>query len=116
LITGESGTGRELVARELHLRSHRAWNAFVAVNAAAIPGDLMESEIFGHERGAFTGATTMRQGCFELAHEGTLLLDEVAEMPLPLQPKLLRVLEDGQVRRLGGSREFCFDVRVLAAT
>lgn len=116
LITGESGTGKELVARELHLRSRRSGNAFVAVNAAAIPGDLMESEIFGHERGAFTGATTMRQGCFELAHEGTLLLDEVAEMPLPLQPKLLRVLEDGQVRRLGGSREFSFDVRVLAAT
>ncbi|MGH9379159.1 MAG: sigma-54-dependent transcriptional regulator [Thermoanaerobaculia bacterium] len=116
LITGESGTGKELVGRELHDRSRRSAGPFIAVNAAAIPRDLMESEIFGHERGAFTGATSMRHGCFELAHEGTLLLDEIAEMPLPLQPKLLRVLEDGRVRRLGGTREFEFDVRVLAAT
>lgn len=116
LITGESGTGKELVARELHDRSRRSSGPFIAVNAAAIPRDLMESEIFGHERGAFTGATSMRHGCFELSHEGTLLLDEIAEMPLALQPKLLRVLEDGRVRRLGGTREFEFDVRVLAAT
>lgn len=116
LITGESGTGKELVARELHDRSRRSAGPFIAVNAAAIPRDLMESEIFGHERGAFTGATSMRHGCFELAHDGTLLLDEIAEMPLSLQPKLLRVLEDGRVRRLGGTREFEFDVRVLAAT
>jgi DNA-binding NtrC family response regulator len=116
LISGESGTGKELAARELHARSRRRGEDFIAVNAAAIPKDLMESEIFGHERGAFTGASGMRRGCFELAHEGTLLLDEVSEMPLALQPKLLRVLEDGRVRRLGGTREFEFDVRVLAAT
>ncbi len=116
LITGESGTGKELTARAIHRLSKRSRQAFVAVNAAAIPRELMESEVFGHERGAFTGATGMRQGCFELAHQGTLLLDEVAEMPLDLQPKLLRVLEDGRVRRLGGSREFRFDVRLLAAT
>jgi transcriptional regulator with PAS, ATPase and Fis domain len=88
----------------------------VAINAAAIPETLMESEIFGHEKGAFTGAAGVRSGCFELAHHGTLFLDEIAEMPMALQPKLLRVLEDGRVRRLGGSQEFVFDVRVIAAT
>jgi DNA-binding NtrC family response regulator len=116
LITGESGTGKELAARAIHNLSSRRGEDFVAVNAAAIPEELMESEIFGHEKGAFTGATGVRQGCFELAHGGTLLLDELAEMPLPLQPKLLRVLEDGRVRRLGGSKEHTFDVRLVAAT
>lgn len=116
LITGESGTGKELVARTIHQLSSRRDAAFVAINAAAIPADLMESEIFGHEKGAFTGAASVRAGCFELADGGTLFLDEIAEMPATLQPKLLRVLEDGKVRRLGGDREFRFDVRVLAAT
>jgi DNA-binding NtrC family response regulator len=116
LITGESGTGKELVARTIHQLSARVGGPFIAINAAAIPEDLMESEVFGHERGAFTGATTIRPGCFELADRGVLLLDEIAEMPTALQPKLLRVLEDGRVRRLGGRQEFTFDVRVLAAT
>ncbi len=116
LITGESGTGKELVARTIHELSARAQQPFVPVNSAAIPNDLLESEIFGHEKGAFTGASDMRRGCFELADKGTLFLDELGEMPLSLQPKLLRVLEDGRVRRLGGSREFEFDVRVIAAT
>ncbi len=116
LITGESGTGKELVARCIHQLGDRREGSFVAVNAAAIPGELMESEIFGHEKGAFTGAVEKRPGCFELAHRGTLLLDEIGEMPLELQPKLLRVLEDGRVRRLGGNSEFDFDVRVISAT
>jgi DNA-binding NtrC family response regulator len=116
LVTGESGTGKELTARILHERSPRAGKELVAVNTAAIPQELVESELFGHERGAFTGAVNMRRGCFELAHEGTLFLDEIAEMPLHLQPKLLRVLEDGRVRRLGGSQEMRFDVRLVAAT
>ena len=116
MVTGESGTGKELVARTIHELSPRAKGAFIAVNAAAIPENLMESEIFGHERGAFTGATGIRAGCFELANHGTLFLDEIAEMPRALQPKLLRVLEDRRVRRVGGSQEFQVDVRVLAAT
>ncbi|MBI4464687.1 MAG: sigma-54-dependent Fis family transcriptional regulator, partial [Acidobacteria bacterium] len=116
LITGESGTGKELAARMIHERSARASGPFIAINAAAIPESLMESEIFGHEKGAFTGAIGVRPGCFELAHQGTLFLDEIAEMPLALQPKLLRVLEDGRVRRLGGKQEFALDVRVLSAT
>jgi DNA-binding NtrC family response regulator len=116
LITGESGTGKELVARTIHELSARATGPFVAINAAAIPEDLMESEIFGHEKGSFTGATGMRRGCFEEADRGTLFLDEIAEMPVALQPKLLRVLEDGRVRRVGGSREIQCNVRVLAAT
>jgi len=116
LVTGESGTGKELVARTIHELSSRSSGAFIAVNAAAIPENLMESEIFGHERGAFTGATGVRAGCFELANHGTLFLDEIAEMPSSLQPKLLRVLEDRRVRRVGGSQEFQVDVRVLAAT
>jgi len=116
LITGESGTGKELVARMIHRLSRRSEQPFVPINAAAIPKELMESEIFGHEKGAFTGAAGTRQGCFELADGGTLLLDEIAEMSLELQPKLLRVLEDGRVRRLGGKHELQFDVRVLAAT
>jgi len=116
LITGESGTGKELTARTLHAHSRRAGKEFYAINTAAIPKELMESEIFGHEKGSFTGATGTRRGCFELAHEGTLFLDEIAEMPLELQPKLLRVLEDGKVRRIGGGKEHRFDVRLLAAT
>jgi DNA-binding NtrC family response regulator len=116
IIAGESGTGKELAARTIHELSARSKGPFVAINAAAIPENLMESEIFGHERGAFTGAAGVRTGCFELANRGTLFLDEIAEMPLALQPKLLRVLEDQRVRRVGGSQEFQFDVRVLAAT
>jgi len=116
IITGESGTGKELAARTIHELSARSKGPFIAINAAAIPENLMESEIFGHERGAFTGATGVQAGCFELSNRGTLFLDEIVEMPLALQPKLLRVLEDRRVRRVGGSQEFLVDVRVLAAT
>jgi DNA-binding NtrC family response regulator len=116
IITGESGTGKEVVARAIHASSARRTKSFVAVNAAAIPEGLIESEVFGHEQGAFTGATRARAGCFEMAEGGTLFLDEIAEMPIALQPKLLRVLEGGRARRLGGSRDMHFDVRVLAAT
>src|SRR5262249_39622932 len=116
IITGESGTGKELAARTIHRLSARVGGPFIAVNSAAIPETLIESEVFGHEKGAFTGAISIRQGCFELANGGTLFLDEIAEMPLALQPKLLRVLEDGKVRRLGGKQEYSFDVRVIAAT
>ena len=116
LITGESGTGKELAARTIHDLSPRKSRPFVAVNCAAIPESLMESEIFGHERGAFTGATERRLGCFELADSGTLLLDEIGEMPMATQAKLLRVLEDSRVRRLGSKQEISVDVRVLAAT
>jgi DNA-binding NtrC family response regulator len=116
LITGESGTGKELVARTLHELSPRKNKPFVAVNCAAIPETLIESEIFGHEKGAFTGAMERRAGCFELAEEGTLLLDEIGEMPVGTQAKLLRVLEDKKLRRLGSKVETSFDVRVLAAT
>ena len=116
IITGESGTGKELAARTIHAMSRRADGPFIAVNSSAIPENLMENELFGHEKGAFTGASNMQAGCFELADHGTLFLDEIAEMPPALQPKLLRVLEDRRVRRIGGSREFDFDVRVLAAT
>jgi DNA-binding NtrC family response regulator len=116
IVTGESGTGKELVARAIHRLSPRTDRPFIAVNAAAIPDTLIESEIFGHERGAFTGAVGTRPGCFEQAHGGTLFLDEIAEMPMLLQPKLLRVLADGRVRRLGGNHEFEFDVRVIVAT
>ncbi|MGA8780236.1 MAG: sigma-54 dependent transcriptional regulator, partial [Terracidiphilus sp.] len=116
LITGESGTGKELVARTLHDLSPRKSRPFVAVNCAAIPDTLIESEIFGHEKGSFTGAIERRAGCFELAQGGTLLLDEVGEMPHGTQAKLLRVLEERKLRRLGARAEQDVDVRVLAAT
>ena len=116
LITGETGSGKEIVARTLHKLSPRTNGPFVAINCSAIPETLMESEIFGHERGAFTGAAERRIGCFELADGGTLLLDEIGEMPAPTQAKLLRVLEDRKVRRLGSKVETAVDVRVVAAT
>jgi DNA-binding NtrC family response regulator len=116
LITGESGTGKELVARTIHKMSPRREKPFVAINCSAIPESLMESELFGHETGAFTGAASRRQGCFELADTGTLLLDEIGEMPALLQAKLLRVIEERAVRRLGSRKEIEVDVRLLAAT
>jgi DNA-binding NtrC family response regulator len=116
LITGESGTGKEIVAQTIHQLSPRGSRPFVPINCSAIPESLMESELFGHERGAFTGAIARREGCFELANSGTLFLDEIAEMPVMLQAKLLRVLEDRKVRRLGSPKEVPVDVRVLAAT
>jgi DNA-binding NtrC family response regulator len=116
LITGESGTGKELVARSLHQLSRRSTLPFVPVDCAALPESLLESELFGHEKGAFTGASLSRPGLFELAHTGTLFLDEVAELPLPLQAKLLRVLEARQLRRLGGRQLISVDVRLIAAT
>jgi DNA-binding NtrC family response regulator len=116
LICGESGTGKELVAREIHNCSPRSNGPFVAINSAALPETLIESELFGHEKGAFTGAAERAAGCFEQAHGGTLLLDEIGEMPMATQPKLLRVLEDLRVRRLGGKHEIAVDARILAAT
>lgn len=116
LITGESGTGKEVVARLIHRLSPRRDRTFLAINCSAIPESLMESEIFGHERGAFTGAQERRAGCFELAEGGTLLLDEIGEMPMPTQAKLLRVVEDRRLRRLGSKQEIPVNVRVLAAT
>jgi two-component system nitrogen regulation response regulator GlnG len=116
MITGESGSGKELVARALHKHSPRANGPFVAINTAAIPKDLLESELFGHERGAFTGAQTMRRGRFEQADGGTLFLDEIGDMPFDLQTRLLRVLSDGHFYRVGGHNAVKANVRVIAAT
>ncbi|MDQ6991009.1 MAG: sigma-54 dependent transcriptional regulator [Mariprofundaceae bacterium] len=116
LITGESGTGKELVAQELHRLSHRKKEPFIAINTAAIPAELLESELFGHEKGAFTGADKQRSGRFEDADGGTLFLDEIGDMPMVLQSKMLRVLEMGMVQRIGGNEEKKVNVRVLAAT
>ena len=116
LILGESGSGKELVARDLHQAGPGRLAPFIAVNSAALPENLVESELFGHERGAFTGASATRKGSFEAAGQGTLFLDEIGELPLPAQAKLLRVLEDRQVTRLGGNRSFRVEARVLAAT
>ena len=116
LIVGESGTGKELVAQHLHRRSRRRDQKFVAINCGAIPENLIESELFGHEKGAFTGAARTRKGVFERASEGTLFLDEITEMPIHLQVRLLRVLETGRLVRVGGDEEIAVDVRVIAAT
>jgi two-component system nitrogen regulation response regulator GlnG len=116
LINGQSGTGKELVAHALHRHSPRAANPFIALNMAAIPADLVESELFGHEKGSFTGAQTARQGRFEQANGGTLFLDEIGDMPLDVQTRLLRVLADGQFYRVGGHQSVTVDVRIIAAT
>ena len=116
MITGESGTGKELVAGALHKHSPRVDQAFIALNTAAIPSELLESELFGHEKGSFTGATSRRIGRFEQADKGTLFLDEIGDMPADLQTRLLRVLSDGQFYRVGGHQPIKVDVRVIAAT
>ncbi|RME03153.1 MAG: sigma-54-dependent Fis family transcriptional regulator [Planctomycetota bacterium] len=116
LITGENGTGKELITREIHRLSERKNGPFVAINCAALPDNLIESELFGHEKGAFTGANQLKKGKFELAHNGTIFLDEIGDMNLPLQAKLLRVLEQKQIERLGGNAPINVDVRVIAAT
>ncbi len=115
-VLGETGTGKEVVARVLHASSRRARHPFVPVNVAALPAELLESELFGHDKGAFTGASAARHGLFEAADKGTLFLDEVGEMPLPLQAKLLRALQDGEIRRVGEVRAFSVDVRIVCAT
>src|ERR671939_287509 len=115
-LTGQSGTGKELVARAIHAKSERAKGPFFALNCAALPKDILENELFGHEKGAFTGSTNEKQGAFELAHGGTLFLDEFAEMAPDIQVKLLRALESRMVRRLGGKKEITVDIRVVAAT
>ena len=116
VIEGESGTGKEVLARTIHANSHRAASSFVAVNVAALPDALLESELFGHARGAFTGATTGKRGLFEEAAGGTLFLDEIGEMPHAMQAKLLRALQDGEIRRVGETRSFSVDARILCAT
>ncbi|KUJ71637.1 sigma-54-dependent Fis family transcriptional regulator [Thiomicrospira sp. WB1] len=116
LILGESGTGKEVVAQALHAVSNRKERPFVPINCGAIPGELLESELFGHEKGAFTGAITARKGRFELAEKGSIFLDEIGDMPLPMQVKLLRVLQERMYERVGGNKSFECDVRVIAAT
>jgi len=116
LIRGESGVGKELVARNLHFRSGRAAKPFIKVNCAALPGELIESELFGHEKGAFTGAYTRKSGQFELANNGTLFLDEVGDMSLQAQSKVLRAIEDNEIQRLGGTKPIKVDVRIVTAT
>jgi transcriptional regulator with GAF, ATPase, and Fis domain len=116
LITGETGTGKELIARAIHKRSQRSGQAFISVNCASIPSSLIASELFGHEKGAFTGAVQRRQGRFELAHSGTIFLDEVGDLPAETQVTLLRVLQERQFERVGGNRVLTTDVRVIAAT
>ncbi len=115
-IRGETGTGKELIARTLHEKSPRHGGPFISLNCAAIPAELMESELFGHEKGSFTGAASRHAGKFEQAHRGTLFLDEIGDMPLGMQAKLLRVLEEGEIERVGGDRPFAVDVRVVVAT
>jgi DNA-binding NtrC family response regulator len=115
-IYGETGTGKELVARTLHEKSHRAAAPFVTLNCAAVPAELIESELFGHEKGSFTGAAQRHTGKFEQAHRGTLFLDEIGDMPTAMQAKLLRVLEEGEVERIGSSKPTAVDVRVVVAT
>ncbi|CAN8139068.1 sigma-54 dependent transcriptional regulator, flagellar regulatory protein [uncultured Thiomicrorhabdus sp.] len=116
LILGESGTGKEVVAQTLHNASSRSQKSFIPINCGAIPGELLESELFGHEKGAFTGAITARKGRFEMAEKGTIFLDEIGDMPLPMQVKLLRVLQERNYERVGGNTTFECDVRVVAAT
>jgi transcriptional regulator with GAF, ATPase, and Fis domain len=116
LIGGETGTGKDLLARAVHAESPRARGPFIVVDCGAVVGNLIESELFGHEKGAFTGAVEARKGAFELAHKGTLFLDEIGELPRELQPRLLRALESRRIRRVGGEREIAIDIRVLAAT
>src|SRR5207247_754435 len=115
-ILGETGTGKELIARTVHEKSARRAAPFVTLNCAAVPAELIESELFGHEKGSFTGATARHLGKFEQAHGGTLFLDEIGDMPMMMQAKLLRVLEEGQVERIGGDRSLPVNVRVLVAT
>src|SRR5256886_5313768 len=116
LIMGETGTGKELIARAVHKHSERAGQSFISVNCASIPAALIASELFGHEKGAFTGAVQRRQGRFELAHSGTIFLDEIGELPAETQIALLRVLQERQFERVGGSRVISSDVRIIAAT